>query len=97
RGLHLAGPDELVEREANLGPVAVAEPADPGRETLEFHPLLGELDPPPEIGIVLHDLEDAPVGRRDVLRIAGERDPAERALPDAEERPDVGRNEPRDL
>src|SRR4029077_16971071 len=37
--------------------------------------------------------EDGPVGGRDVLRVAGQRGPAERALALAEKRADIGRNE----
>ena len=40
-----------------------------------------------------HQLADGLVGHRDVVRIARERDPAERPAPDAEQRADVGRDE----
>ena len=40
-----ASPNQLVDREARLGPVAVAEPADPGRQALEVDPLPRHGDP----------------------------------------------------
>ena len=43
--------------------------------------------------LVAEQLEDRVVGRGDVGRVAGERDPAERALALAEQRPDVGGDE----
>src|SRR5262245_61505531 len=91
RRLDLASPDKLVEREAHLRPVAIAEPADPRGETLEGDPLLGEVDPAGEIGIVRDGREHGAIGGGDVRRIAGERDPAERPLALTEELADVGR------
>ena len=79
-----------------LGPLAVAEPADPGRQALERHPRLGHLDPAPEPGVVREQVEDRLVGAPDVGRVARQRGPAERAASLAELRPDERRHEPRD-
>ncbi len=49
---HRPGADELVDREARLGPVAVAEPADAGRQALERDPLRCELEPALEERVV---------------------------------------------
>ena len=54
----LAGPDELVEGQPGPRPLAVAEPADPGRQALERHALLGHRDPAPQAGVVGEELED---------------------------------------
>ena len=75
----LAGPDQLVEREAGPRPLAVAEPADPRRQALERDARLGHLDPAAQPGVVGEELEDRPVGPQDVGRVAGQRGPAERA------------------
>ena len=91
----LAGPDELVEREPGPGPLAVAEPADPRRQPLERDARLGHLDPALQAGVLGEQLEDRAVGPADVLGVAGERGPAERAAALAELRPDEGRDEAR--
>ncbi len=53
----------------------------------------GQLQPAVQVGVVGEQLDQRPVGRLDVLRVAGERRPAERAAPLLEERPDVGGDE----
>jgi len=97
RRLHLAGANQLVERQADLGAIAVAEPADARRQPLELDALAGELEPAAEIGVVRHDLEHGGIGDGDVLGIARKSDPAEGPLPFAEERPQVERHEAHDL
>ena len=72
---------------------AVAEPADPGGQALEVDLLLRQPDPPGQRLVLREQLEDGPVGGRDVLRVAGQGGPAERALALAEQRADVGRHE----
>src|SRR6187401_1145664 len=91
----LTAGDEVVERQAGLRPLAVAEPADPGGEALERHTLLGHRDPAMEPGVVGEELEDGPVGPRDVGRIPGQSGPSERAAALAELWPDEGRHEAR--
>ena len=76
-------------------PLAVAEPADPRRQALEGDPLAGHADPAPRALVVGELLEHGAVGGGDVRRVAGERDPAERALALAEQRTDVGGDEAR--
>ena len=78
-----------------LRPLAVAEPADPGRQALERDARLGHRDPAAQAGVVGEELEDGAVGPQDVGRIAGQRDPAERAAALAELRPDERRHEAR--
>ena len=53
----------------------------------------GELDPAADVLLVAEQLEDRLVRRVDVGRIARQRDPPERPLALAEERPDVGGHE----
>ena len=82
-----------LNRTPGLVPLAVAEPADPGRQALEGDPLAGQPDPPGQRLVLREQVEDGPVGGGDVGRVAGERRPAERALALAEQRPDVRRHE----
>ena len=91
----LARPDQLVEREAGLRPLAVAEPADPGRQALERDARLGHLDPAAQARVVREQLEDRAVRAEDVRRVAAERRPAERPAALAELRPDERRHEAR--
>src|SRR5882672_6689274 len=93
RGLEHAVAHHAVEAQAEPMPLAVAEPADARREALEAHVLLRERDPALEPGVVRELLERRPIGGEDVLRVARERRPAERALAGAEQRADVLRDE----
>src|SRR5450432_3277543 len=81
----LAARDEIIQRDAELRAIALTEPADARGEPLKVHLLLRELDPARELLVVRKELEDQLIGAVDILRIAGERDPAERTLPFAEE------------
>ena len=89
----LAGSHQLVEAQAEPRPLPVSRPADPRRQALVGDPLLGQLDPAPQRLVVGDLLEHRPVGGLDVRRVAGESDPAERALAVAEQRADVGGDE----
>ena len=95
RRRHRTGANERVDRKARLGPIAVAEPADPRRKPLERDPLGRHLEPPLQELVVREELPQLAVDRRDVRRIAGERGPAEGPDPAAEERSDIGRDESR--
>ena len=95
--LTLPSSHQLVEDAAGQGALAVAQPADPRRQPLERHPLLGQADPAPQ-GLVLGEgLEDRLVGGREIGLVAGEHRPAERPLALAEERPDEERHEAADV
>ncbi len=93
RGGDLPGSDQFVEREACFCSLTVAEPADPRGKPLEGHLLLCLLDPAVERLVLRKEVEDHLIGAVDVLRIAGEGDPAERPFPLAEHRSDIGGDE----
>ena len=93
RRRHLAAADELVEDQARLRPVALAEPADPGRQPLELDPVGRELEPPLQQRVVGEGLAQRLVDAVDVGGVARQRRPAERPGAAAEERPHVGRHE----
>ena len=57
------------------------------------HLLAGQRDPAVQVLVLGEQLQHGLVGAVDVLRVAGERHPAERPFALAEQRPDVGRHE----
>src|SRR4051794_41112850 len=94
---HLPLRDEPVEEQAGAMALAVPEPADARREALELDTLLRHADPAMERGVIREELEDRLVRHAKIVRIARQRDPAERPLPFAEERADEQRDEAADL
>jgi hypothetical protein len=62
---------------------------DARRQTLERDAFACQMDPPDQRLVVREHLERRFVGDADVLRVAGERRPAERSAPFTEQRPDV--------
>ena len=93
RGADFAVADHLVEGEAEAVALAEADPADARRQALEGDPLARHVEPAVEVRIVGDQLLHALVGAVDVLGIARQRDPAERADAAAEQRPDIGGDE----
>ncbi len=92
----LAPRDQVVQGAAEPRPLPLPQPADPGRQPLERHPLLRQADPAGEVLVLGEQLERQAVGARQVLGVPRQRHPAERSFPLAEERPDVFGHEPRD-
>src|SRR5260370_41532126 len=97
RRLDGATSDELVEAQAGAGTLAVAEPADARRQPLELHLLARRSDPAHKGSVIGELLDDGAVGDGDVLGVTRERHPSKRALPFAEQGPDVRRHEARKL
>src|SRR5437764_6597043 len=88
-----AAPDEFVESEAGAVTLAIAEPADACRKTLERDLLVDLVEPAVERVVVRELLAHRLVGRFDVGRLAGKRHPPKWALALTEQRADVGRHE----
>ena len=80
----------LIARPARA--VAVAEPADPSGQPLEFDASRSELEPPVKERVVGEEPREL-TSIASMSRFARERCPAERADPPTEERPDIGRDE----
>src|SRR5689334_13143387 len=80
RRFQIAALDEIVDRFAHFGAFAVAEPADARGQALEVHAIAREPQPAIQRAIVGKHLEREIVGLANVLRIAGERDPAKGSL-----------------
>src|SRR5262245_6888325 len=92
---HLSGSDEVVDPETSLRAVAVAEPADPRRQSLECHAFRRKIKPALEKAVVREKTPQRPVDRCDVLRIARQHCPTEGTDAAAEERSDIGRDKAR--
>src|SRR5690348_13594002 len=89
RRRYLACGNEIVDRDAELRAVGLSEPANSRREALKFYLLLRQRDPAFEMLVVREQLECQRIRSRDVVRIAGQCNPAERPLPFTEQRPNV--------
>src|SRR5204862_6267496 len=83
-----------VEAQPQTGRLAVAEPADARRQSLEGHVLLGQRKPAMEPRVRWELFERGAIGGEDVGRIARQRGPAERSLAEAEERTNELGHEP---
>src|SRR4051794_9047827 len=97
RRLELALPHHLVEGEAEFRAIAEPDPADARGQALELDSFARHVEPMDEVSVVRKDLLHLGVGPINVLRVAGERAPAEGADTAAEERADIGRNEAREI
>jgi hypothetical protein len=72
-------------------------PADTRRQALEADALAGHIQPVVQVFVIGDDLFHFGVGFVDILRVAGQGNPAERADAAAEQRADIGRNEAREI
>ena len=97
RRLQLAAGDHLVEPQARQVPLAVAEPADPRRKSLEGNAFAGQPDPACEGFVLREQFQHRAVGGGDVLGVTRQRSPAERAVALAEQRTDVCGHEAREV
>src|SRR5437016_3582678 len=89
--LQLAAADHVVELQAHLDALAVAEPADARRQALELYLLARQANPARQRFVAGKGGEHGLIGAIDVLRIAGESGPAEWPLSFAEQRANVFR------
>ena len=97
RRFQLALRHHLVEGKTDAVPVAEPDPADARRQALEVDALPRHVEPVMQMLVVRQQLLHLLVGLVDILRIARERDPAERANAAAEQRTDIGRHEARKI
>ncbi|MNT25676.1 hypothetical protein D3C72_1612060 [compost metagenome] len=93
----LAAANHFVERQAQPGALSQTHPADARRQALEADALAGHVQPAVQVGILGDQFLDLRVGLVDILRIARQRGPAEGTHAAAEQRPDVGRHETREI
>src|SRR5690606_27180158 len=95
RRRELPGANHLVEGEPRPVTLAEPEPADARRQALERDSLARHVQPAMHVRMAREQLLDLGVRLVDVLRIAGQGDPAERSFAQAEQRPDVRWHETR--
>ena len=93
RRLQFAALNHLVEREAQAMAIAEAHPTDARRQPLEMDPCPRHIEPIVQVGIVGNKLLDLGVGGKNILRVARQGRPAERADAAAEQRTDIGGHE----
>ncbi len=91
--LDFAALHQFVHGEAELGALAIAEPADTRGQSLKMDSLLRQFHPARENCVLGKHLERELIGARDVGGIATQRDPTKRSFPFAKERSDIFRNE----
>src|SRR5688572_13923014 len=85
--------NEPVEQKSGAVALAVAEPADPCGQPLEFNALLSHADPAVQRLIVGKEIQDLLIRHVEVVRIAGKRCPSEGTFAFAEKRADEKRDE----
>ena len=89
--------DEVVQAQPEGRALSVAKPADARRQSLEMDLLPVPSGSSAQGSFSGNIFQHQIVGDGDVGRISGQRDPTERTAPLAEKRPDVGRDEAREI
>src|SRR5271156_4366512 len=85
---------QIVKRKPEFVALAIAQPADSRRESLESHALLRQMYPASKNFIMRKHIEDEFVRAINIRTLAGKRSPAEGPASFAKKRPDVSGNEP---
>src|SRR6185437_8627218 len=97
RGLDLALLYKLDDCQAKLRTLAIPQPANSRRQTLEFNTLARQLNPAIQNAVLGKEFQDQIVSHRNIGRVPGKRHPAERPPAFAEQRADIGRYKPRKI
>ena len=85
-----AATNHVVDRERQRGALAMAEPADAGRQALERNVSTRQRDPIGENAVVRKGFEQMVVDLADVFAVVGERNPAERTDRARKQRAQIG-------
>ena len=97
RGFELTRLDHGVEGQPGAVPLAQADPANARRQALEGDALGRHVQPAVQVGILGEQFFHLGVGLVNVLRVARQRDPAERPPAPAKQRPHIGRHKTREV
>src|SRR5437762_148477 len=97
RRFQFAALHQIIHRQRELRPLAIAKPADARRQSLKTNALPRQIDPAAENAIVRKHLQYQIVSHSDVRRLSRERNPAERPPALAEQRTDVCWNKSREI
>src|SRR5882724_473101 len=89
RGFEMRTFDEIVYCFTHLGAFPITKPTDARRQSLKMNAIACEPNPAVQRSIIRKEFESEIVGFAYVVRITGERHPAKRPLPFAEERSNV--------
>src|SRR5438270_6726676 len=90
--LDLAFLDQIIHGQPELRALAIAQPADARRQSLELDALARQIDPAIEDAVLREKLQNKIVGHGNIGGIAGERDPAERPASLTEQRTNICRH-----
>ena len=93
RRLQFAALNHLVERKPQAMAIAKSHPTDARRQPLEMDLCPRQIEPIVQVRIVGNKLLDLRVGGKNVLGVAGQSGPTERADAAAEQRTDIGGHE----
>src|SRR5947209_10864786 len=93
RSFDLPLPDQIIDGQAKLGTLAIAQPADARRESLKFNALAGEVNPAVKDAVLGEKFQHQIIGYGNVSGIAGKRCPAEGAASFTEEWTNIGWHE----
>src|SRR5690348_3813604 len=96
-GFHFAAFHEIVEGYSGLLTLAHAKPADAGGQSLEGDFLTRHLQPAGKTFVFWKQLQQFSIGSVNILRVAGERYPTERAFPFTKQRTHIRRHKPRKI
>src|SRR5881394_2625276 len=97
RRFHFSFSDESIEQQSRTMTFTVSEPADARRQSLKLDALLRHTNPAMQRRIIREKLEDRFVGHEQIVRIARQHRPAERALSFAEKRTNEERHKAADF
>ena len=89
-GLQLAAGNHIVEHQPRLVPISQTNPANAGGQALKRNPVGGHIQPIVQMFVIRKQFLHRRVGFVDILRIARQGHPAERADPFAKQGPDIG-------
>jgi len=84
---------QIVDRQAELRPLAIPQPADARRQALELDALARQIDPAPQNTVLGKQFQNQLIGHMNVRSLARQRHPAEGPASFAKQRTDVCRHE----
>src|SRR2546429_2046485 len=96
-GLQLAALYHLIDGQPELGALAISQPADTRRQSLELDSFARQIDPPAQDLVLRKHLQHQVIGDSDVAGVARERNPAKGPASLAEERANIFRHNPRNV
>src|SRR5438132_2314690 len=97
RSFDPAGPYQMSDPFAEHGALAVSKPTYPRGQSLEMHLLTRETNPAAENLVFWKKLQNQIIRNLNIQRVSRQRDPAERSTAFSKQRPDICRDEAREV